>query len=112
MLRVLFRCRFDDLSCHCSKAVTKFLVITAVFGELSHRLSQVEAIVASSYPHFGGVGGFCGSHILSQVEAIVAVSGNVVVPASVCCTAILGSRRLSRQPLTDITNLVQRAIIA
>ena len=46
MLRVLFRCWFYDLSCHRSKGVTKFLVITAVFGELSHRLSQVETIVA------------------------------------------------------------------
>ena len=39
MLRVLFRCWFNDLSRHRSKAVTKFLVITAVFGELSHILS-------------------------------------------------------------------------
>ena len=48
MLRVLFRCRFDDLSRYRSKAVTKFLVITAVFGELSHRLFKIWVIVALS----------------------------------------------------------------
>ena len=49
MLRALFRCWFYDFSCHRSKEVAKLLVITAVFGELSHRLSQVETIVANHH---------------------------------------------------------------